>query len=51
MRGMSISNRFSARNPSLDDLFLRGQPGSHALAEGGSGTNRTASHECALVAP
>jgi hypothetical protein len=51
MRGMSNSNRLSARNPSLDDFFLCGQPGSHTLAEDGSGTNRTASHECALVAP
>jgi hypothetical protein len=52
MRGLSNLNRLSAGNPSLDDFFLRGQPSNHAhLAEGGLGTNRTASHECALVAP
>jgi hypothetical protein len=41
MRGMSNSNRLSARNPSLDDFFLRGQPSNHAyLAVGGPGTEK-----------
>ena len=41
MKGMSNSNRLSARNPSLDDFFLRGQPGNHAdLAVGDPGTEK-----------
>lgn len=39
MKGMSNSNRHSARNPSLDDFFLRGQPDNYVdLAEDGPGT-------------
>jgi hypothetical protein len=41
MKGMSNSNRLSARNPSLDDFFLRGQPGNHAHpAVGDPGTDK-----------